>query len=269
MAFEDKQKGERISKIKDTLSRVLAKFEDALYPEDITCDACGGELSSDTRYRLCADCMEKLPFVKDKHKCLVCGVPLVDESNYCNRCQYKKSEFVKNRSPLVYEGLATKMVFSLKFGKKKYIAKTLGALMADEYLKCGFDSEIVVPVPMSEKEENARGFNQSYLLAVEIATRLKLPMLDALKKVKDTSAQKQLLGKEREENLKDAFKCVYDEVKGRKILLVDDVFTTGTTANECSRALLKAKAREVSVLTACVTKLKMPVESADGKTDKI
>ncbi len=251
--------------IKGALDRILS----VLYPEDITCDACGGELTSDTRYRLCADCMEKLPFVLDKHKCLVCGVPLEDESDYCNRCQFKKSEFVKNRSPLVYDGLAKKMVFAFKFGKQKYIAKTLGALMADEYLKCGFDSDIIVPVPMSEKEEKARGFNQSYLLALEIASRLNMPMLDALKKVKDTSQQKRLTGKDREENMKDAFKCAFDEVKGRKILLVDDVFTTGATANECARALLKAKAREVNVLTACVTKLKMPVESADGKTTQI
>ncbi len=269
MASKKRQNGERLAKLKKMLKDVSNKLGEVLYPEDITCDACGDELCADTRYRLCADCMQKLPFVASSHKCLVCGVPLAGETDYCNRCQYQKSEFVKNRSPLVYDGLAKKMVFALKFGKKKYIATTLGALMADEYLKCGYDAEIVVPVPMSEKEEKARGFNQSYLLAVEVATRLKLPMLDALKKVKDTSAQKQLLGKEREENLKDAFKCVFEEVKGRKILLVDDVFTTGATANECSRALLKAKAREVSVLTACVTKLKMPVESGDGKTDRI
>ena len=70
--------------------------------------------------------------------------------------------------------------------------------------------------------------------------------------------------KEREQNLTDAFACIYKEVKDRKILLVDDVFTTGATANACTHTLLKAGAKEVSVLTAAVTKKKIPVESGDG-----
>ena len=117
----------RLAKIKALFKRMLDAFDGALYPLDITCDACGNELVEDTRYRLCSECMEKLPFAKG-HICLNCGVPLEDESDYCNRCQNQKSSFVKNRSPLVYDGEVKRLIYKLKFGKKTYIAQTLGAL---------------------------------------------------------------------------------------------------------------------------------------------
>lgn len=253
------------SRLKGFAKRIADSFRLTLYPEDITCDICGGELTAQTRYRICASCIEKLPFVKG-HKCVACGVPLADEADYCNRCKEDRGVFVKNRSPLVYDGETKRLIYALKFGKKKYIAKTLGALMADEFLKCDMRADIIVFVPMTREEEKKRGFNQSELLAREIGERLNLPVLPALVKTKETSSQKQLKGKDRAKNLEGAFSCVFDEVKNRNILLIDDIFTTGATANECSKALLKSKAREVNVLTSAVTKLKTPVESNDGTT---
>lgn len=249
----------RLAKVKAFFSKALDTFDDALYPLDCTCDVCGEELVEDTRYRLCSECIANLPFAKG-HICLNCGMPLDDESDYCNRCQNQKSSFVKNRSPLVYDGEVKRMIHKLKFRKKKYIAQTLGALMADKYLESGMDSEIIVFVPMTESELKKRGFNQAELLAMEVGRRLDIPVLPALVKIKDTSQQKELKGKDRASNLEGAFACLFEQVKGRKILLVDDVFTTGATANECANTLLKAKAREVCVLTAAVTKLKVQSE---------
>lgn len=259
-----KEKRERAKeRISAFVKKTVAVFDGALYPLDCTCDVCGEELVANTRYRLCSDCMEKLPFAKG-HRCLCCGVPLADESDYCNRCQYERGAFVKNRSPLVYEGETKKMIYSLKFAKKKYLAETLGALMADEFLDCDMKADIIVFVPMTESEQKKRGFNQSELLANEVGKRLNIPVLPALVKIKDTKAQKELQGKDRANNLEGAFACVFEQVKNRTILLVDDIFTTGATANECAKTLLKAKAREVNVLTAAVAKLKIPVESNDG-----
>ena len=261
-----KQKREAIkTKIVDFFKRGIKAFDKALYPMDCTCDVCGEELVADTRYRLCSDCIAKLPFANG-HRCLCCGVPLADESDYCNRCQYERGAFVKNRSPLVYEGETRKIIYSLKFGKKKYLAQTLGALMADEFLKDNMEADIIVYVPMTEAEEKKRGFNQSELLADEVGRRLNIAVLPALVKIKETKAQKELGGKERAQNLEGAFACVFEQVNNRKILLIDDIFTTGATANECAKVLLKAKAREVNVLTAAVAKLKIPVESNDGTT---
>ena len=123
------------------------------------------------------------------------------------------------------------------------------------------DAEIAVFVPMSDAEKKKRGFNQAELLAREVGERLGLPVLPALVKVKETSPQKELTGKERADNLKGCFSVAYaDWIAGRRILLVDDVFTTGATANECARTLLKAKVRQVSVLTAAVTVQKLATE---------
>ncbi len=248
-----------MQKVKAFFKKLLCEFDSALFPLDCTCDVCGEELVDDTRYRLCSECIEKLPFVKG-HICLNCGVPLKDESDYCNRCQNQKSEFVKNRSPLAYDGEVKKLIYKLKFGKKTYIAQTLGALMADKFLECGMDSEIIVFVPMTNEEVKKRGFNQAELLAYEVGKRLNIAVLPALVKVKDTSQQKELKGKDRATNLDGAFACAFEQVKGRKILLIDDIFTTGATANECAKTLLKAKARQVCVLTAAVTQLKIPNE---------
>ena len=249
----------RLAKIKAVVKRAFKAFDGALYPLDCTCDACGNELVEDTRYRLCSECMASLPFVNG-HICLNCGVPLKDESDYCNRCQNQKSAFLKNRAPLVYDGEVKRLIYKLKFAKKTYVAQTLGALMADKFLECGMNSEIIVFVPMTASEEKKRGYNQAELLANEVGKRLDIPVLPALAKIKSTSEQKELKGKDRALNLEGAFACIFEQVKGRKILLIDDVFTTGATANECAKVLLKAKAREVCVLTAAVTQLKIANE---------
>lgn len=253
----------RFEKIKSGVRRMCAAFDRALFPEDITCDLCGEELIAKTRYNLCGECIADMPMTGE-HICLICGVPLDDEADYCIRCQNQKREYEYNRSPLVYDGKSKELILAMKFGGKKYIAKTLGAMMSDEYIKRGMQAEIAVFVPMTHDEGKKRGFNQSELLAREVADRLKLPLLPALVKTRDTSAQKQLKIDERESNLKDVFACVFKEVKNRKILLIDDVFTTGATANACTDTLLKAGAKEVYVLTAAVTKKKIPVESDDG-----
>ncbi len=250
-------------KIKAGATRAVRAADGAMFPADITCDICRSELIAPTRYRLCAKCLEEMPFVGD-HICLSCGVKLTDESDYCNRCQQNDYKFRLCRAPLLYDGLAKDAIYQLKFGGRKYIAYTLAALMADEFLKRDMEGEIAVFVPMSPSEEKKRGYNQSELLAREVASRLNIPLLPALIKVRDTSAQKRLTGAERAENLKKAFRCIFDEVKDRKVLLIDDVFTTGATANECADVLLKAGARSVSVLVAAVTKQKLPVESETG-----
>lgn len=252
-------------RLKENIVRLKDRLLDAIFPEDITCDICGEELVADTRYRICAQCMEDMPFVEGK-RCTVCGVPMKDEAEYCLRCQHAPDSFVKNRSPLVYEGKAKQLIYQMKFANKSYIAKTLGALMADEYLNDDMGCEIITFVPMSEGEKKKRGFNQSELIAYEVGRRLNMPVLPALEKIKDTPSQKEMTGTQRAQNLKSAFVCVYDVVKDRKMLLIDDVFTTGATANECSNVLLKAKARSVCVLTAAVTPRRIDGERADGKS---
>ncbi len=245
-------------KASELVKRMAAFAKGALFPLNVTCDVCGAELTADTRYRICGACAEELPFVGE-HICLVCGTDIANEADYCERCKKTESVFKINRSPLIYKDGAKKLILSLKYAKKTYLVDTLASMMADTYLNNDMQAEIITFVPMSESEKKARGFNQAELLALKIGEKLKLPVLPALHKIKDTSAQKELKAKERAENLKGAFACVFKEVKDRRMLLVDDVFTTGATANECASTLLKAHCRDVSVLTAAVTEQQKPL----------
>ncbi|MBO4554282.1 MAG: ComF family protein [Clostridia bacterium] len=253
-------------KASEIFKRIFGAVSDAVFPKDITCDSCGGELVADTRYRLCAKCLEELPII-DGHICLSCGAPIKDESDYCLRCQKNETVFERSRAPLVYDGEAKQLIHKFKFNGKKYIAETLGAMMADCFLKNEMQADVITFVPMTKSEFKRRGFNQSELLALEVGKRLNIPVLPALVKLKDTSAQKELGREEREKNLDGAFRCVFDEVKRLNVLLIDDIFTTGVTANECSKALLKGKAKSVSVLTATVTVLK-PIGEEKEESEK-
>ncbi|MDD4839693.1 MAG: ComF family protein [Clostridia bacterium] len=246
-------------KFSKVLKNLWNAFLKTLFPPKVACDSCGLELVADTRYNLCSSCIEKLPFNNGK-VCAVCGTPIDDEADYCIRCQNTESSFEKNRSPLVYQAETAKLILSLKFGGKKYLVDTLSALMADTFIDNRLIADVLVYVPMTNLERKKRGFNQSELLAVEIGKRLEIPVCKGLLKVKETSLQKELSAKERAENLAGAFLAVPEFVKGQSIVLIDDVFTTGSTANECAKALLKARAKRVNVLTAAVTKQRIFME---------
>ncbi len=248
-----------MKKPKDFFIGIGASLKRALFPENITCNLCSEDLHEDSRYGLCEKCLEELPFI-DGHFCAVCGVPLDAEEQYCLRCQNLEAYYMLNRSPLLYDGKTRELIHQLKFAKRKYIAKTLGAMMADVYIRENIPADFAVYVPMTESEEKKRGFNQSELIAVDVTNRLNMPLLPALRKIKDTSQQKELGRADRAKNLEGAFVCGFEQVKGRNILLVDDIFTTGATSNECAKTLLKAGAKKVYVLTAAITKPKIPVE---------
>lgn len=238
---------------KNLLQKCKNGFLDALFPDGVSCVCCNKELSANTRDNLCAECMEDvLSF--SHHRCQVCGVEIKNEADYCTRCMNFDRFFEKNRSPLKYEGVGEKLIKKLKFGGKLYVAEELAKLMCDEYINESYCCDLVCYVPMSDSEKKKRGFNQAELLAEHISKRLNLPLKNALIKTKDTSDQKHLLGKERRENLKGVFSVIApQDIKGKTVVLIDDVFTTGATVNECSRTLKKAGAKGIYALTACVT----------------
>lgn len=134
----------------------------------------------------------------------------------------------------------------MKFYGLKRLAKSLGSLLA-VYDLSGTDG--IVPVPLSIKSLSARGFNQSLLIARVISKKLNVPLLmDNLRKIKETPPQIGLSARDRLLNLKNAFE-VRGSIQGLRLLLVDDVMTTGATVTECSKVLIKVGAKEVTVLT--------------------
>lgn len=245
---------------------LLTRIAKTLFVDDCNCLICGRELIEKHRSGLCPECLKNLS-LKNGEICRKCGRVLENEADYCNTCQNNDRHFNAARSVCVYEGEAVKLVQGLKFGNKRYYAKYLANLMADKYLDEEMDCDCVIAVPLSSKRRKLRGYNQADLLARELSSSLRLDYIDkVLVKVKDNEMQAKLGHAQREENVKGAYKVEdRDAVKGRKVLLVDDVMTTGATASEAARVLMKAKAQSVSVLTFASTRYKVPSETGDGE----
>lgn len=226
------------------------KFFNILFPRDIKCLVCKEELSHNTLYSICDKCMDSLPFIRGKI-CLRCGQPLSNEANYCLRCKNNKFEFKANRSVFTYRGAIRKLIKNLKYDNMKYLAKTFSNFIASEIMNYSVNFDMVVPVPLSERRRKIRGYNQAYLLCKSLQDKLHFDVReDVLIKIKHTPSQAYLSVEERRKNLEGSFKVVDKSfVKGKTILIVDDIYTTGSTMNECAYTLKKAGAKEVYCMT--------------------
>ena len=221
-----------------------------IYPNGYKCLCCKDELSTNTLYSFCDNCEKKLPFNKGKI-CVKCGSPITGMGEYCIHCKNIKPHFKKNVSIFLYSKPIDSFIRKLKFDNEKYLADTLSNYIASEVVKMDVNFDFVIPVPLHKIRESRRGYNQSELLCKTLREKLNMKVLTGvLIKTKNTLSQSNLTRSERIENLENAFK-VEDKtiVRGKTILLVDDVFTTGTTINECSRTLLDAGAKAVYSVT--------------------
>lgn len=245
------------------------RAERLLFVDDCNCIVCGKELSEKTRDGLCAECRKKMPF-NDEKICDKCGRIIANEAEYCNTCQSRERYFGIARSCFVYEDEAVSLVYRLKFGGKRYLAKYMANIMADKYLQSGFVCDSVIAVPLSAKRKKQRGYNQSELIARELSRQLKLDYLcGAVIKKKDNEPQAKKGTFDRELNVAGVYEAADKEaVKGRRILIVDDVLTTGATASEVARVLLKAKAKSADVLTFASTRYKVPSESNKAEREE-
>jgi ComF family protein len=180
-------------------------------------------------------------------RCGICGEPFPSEHGLvCAECITKPPAFSRAFSYGLYEGTLEQAVKALKFSKIKRLSREMGKLLRKIPLP---ETDGIAAVPLSRKGLLERGFNQSLLLAKEISDFSGTPLLpNALFKIKETRPQALLSKKDRLANLKGAF-MAGEEAAGNTILLVDDVMTTGATLHECSKALLKAGAKEVFAAT--------------------
>lgn len=210
-----------------------------------TCDLCGREVFENER--VCKDCMPRLPWNLGAF-CRRCGRKLREEG-LCPDCRERPPAVAYARSLFTHEGEAARRVVAFKRGSR-YLFRTFTEL-ALPFVSTRFpEADSVTFVPMTERAEKARGYNQSRLLAEAIAAGCGLAFLSPAVKTRETEAQKFLGKREREENLKGCFSVKHRaEVKGRKILIVDDTFTTGATVNELASVLLRAGAEKVYAFT--------------------
>ena len=245
------------------MSSEFFKLLSHLFVAEHNCIVCGRELPKPSRYRICNRCYATLEVIGER-RCLKCGAMLRAEENYCLDCQNHEKHFDRAFSPVAYSGAGAALVTSLKFRGKKYLARPMARWMTDRFLEEEIAVDAVLPVPLHANRRKQRGYNQSELLAEVIAEGLRLPLdLTSVYRAKDTLASTGLEGGRtaREENMKDAFKMHSDEsVKGKNLLVVDDVITTGATTSELASVLKKAGARSVYVLTFASTREKPPIQ---------
>ncbi len=191
-----------------------------------------------------------MPFV-GRPFCRRCGAPTAFEVYSCGECSSRDFGFDGARAPLRYEGAGKELVHALKYkGYAPVVEKVMAPLMAN-LLDGNHRFDLVVPVPLHRTRLAKRGFNQAELMARGVAERINAPVLDKLRVVRRTRDQVELSSEARRTNVAGAY-ASKGPVVGR-ILLVDDVFTTGATLSECAEALRKAGAGEVQALTLCRT----------------
>jgi ComF family protein len=232
------------------LSAIKEAILDILYPQNIACILCRQRARDIDDKGLCRTCASSLPLITPP-VCHKCGRPL-GEDGICIDCAYVRYHFEQAVSVLHYTPEIKQLIHRFKYGGISYLSRTLGWWMAEAFnQRCGWDVDVIVPVPLHPRRQRQRGFNQSALLAREMGRYIGVAVNErVLIRKKYTPAQAGLSKFQRMQNLQDAFEVRKPEaVRGKSVLLVDDVFTTGSTVDECSRVLLQAGAQRVYVLT--------------------
>lgn len=243
--------------------KLFSSLMDLIYPP--RCGVCRTFLLEDglnhegKHLDLCRSCFDSFTEVTSP-MCPLCGKPFGSGSGQdhtCVDCLAVTPFFEIARAPYLYEGLLMTAIHEFKYSKRSSLAESLGPLLASYAARWLGNPEgmLVIPVPLHPKRLRQRSFNQSLLLARPVAARLNVD-LDwlSLRRMRFTQPQANLPSDERKKNVRRAFGVTEsDRLEGRKVLLVDDVATTGSTLNECARVLKKAGAKEVFCLTLART----------------
>ncbi|MFH1859476.1 MAG: ComF family protein [bacterium] len=241
--------------------RIFWGLFNLIFPAE--CSLCSNPLETIRERYICSDCIKKITPL-DLPVCEKCGKPLVSSFNLiqyplCRQCRTLKRYFTAARAVGAYEGVLKKAIWLFKYEGKTGLQDMLGHLMVDRISHLGWANssigseriDIIIPIPLHKTRLKARGYNQSDILAAFMGKKLGIPVSrNNLKRIKATITQASLKRKERIKNIHNAF-CIQkpEEISGKRILLIDDVFTTGATSNECSRILKQAGSSDIFVLT--------------------
>lgn len=244
-----------LTRLSNTLSDLGVSFLDLCFPR--CCAGCGKTWLFAAEGAWCRACLEELPWIRPPI-CTVCGCPFPDSAptagHLCGDCILSAFSFDSARSATNHSGVVRDRIHQLKFGGQLCFGPPLAELLAKVLREDGFASDsvdLLVPVPLHVRRLGRRGFNQAGILARMLGEKLGMTVrFDALVRKQWTDPQTRLSRMERLENVKGAFAVRNEaEVEGKRIILVDDVFTTGTTLSECAKTLKASGAVAVHAVT--------------------
>lgn len=237
--YKNKDKIQNSTKMRE--KRTVPQILNLIYPP--TCGICG-KLSQEYLCKKCEKILE--------------AQALFEIEKVSNMSEINKN-FENHLYIFKYEGIIRNTIIKYKFNEKSYLYKTFVnfLLKNEKFFKILESYDTIIPVPISKKRKKQRGYNQSELIAKELANKLKIDLdISSLCKQKDIIEQSKLSKEERVENIKGAYilkkqNYIQNEnvLEDKKIILIDDVFTTGSTANECCRVLKQANPKRIDVLT--------------------
>ena len=211
------------------------------------CAGCGVIVAD--LHSFCLDCWKQVEFLGDGG-CQTCGIPLAaTEAQTCGVCLARPPRIERTRAAVAYDDLSRSLAIRLKYGRKVAVAKTMARYMEPLVERAG--DRVIIPVPLHRTRLWERGFNQSALVASELSRRLGIPAnCLALRRIRRTPALKGMTPLQRRKTVAGAFR-VHDKaaIAGRTVVLIDDVLTTGSTADACARALKSAGAARVELVS--------------------
>ena len=231
-----------------------SEFLDCLFPSQ--CFFCNRELQRNLH--LCESCSSSRFLEKKGVLCVRCAkkLPLPDYAlgEFCENCKEEQPVFSQVIATLAYEENMREIIHSFKYQKRRYLVKALGKILVsslEENLYLDKEKMVLSFVPMSSQRFRERGFNQAKELALFVSRKTQIPILDCLGRRKSSIPQARLERRERMKNLCDTFylkkhSSLQKKLEGKKVILIDDILTTGSTANYCAKELMK-RAEEVIV----------------------
>lgn len=224
---------------------------DILYPA--RCPVCHGVLRG--KGSVCEPCKAKLRYIKEP-KCKKCGKEIEKpEQEYCRDCMRFSHSFDKGMAVFAYDDIMRRSIAMFKYHNRREYARFYAREMdthCSRFLKmCAPD--VILPVPIHKKKKRQRGFNQAELVAKELGKLLKIPVdTDYLIRIEKTTPQKELNRQQRKENLKKAFAVKKGKKTYRRVLVIDDIYTTGATIDAISEILRENQAKNLFFLCICV-----------------
>ncbi|MFQ7473292.1 MAG: ComF family protein [Anaerovoracaceae bacterium] len=236
------------------LRGIFSRVTEAVFPSNIYCLICGSMIDETRVYSLCDKCMGKIHWIGE-HTCSKCGKALSEEyrGQICYDCMIREHKFKKGYSCMTYGLYERRMIFDCKYNGKGYIGQKFGDIMYDRIMAEDLNVDLITAVPIHKSREKSRGYNQTEIMAKRLSHLWNIPFKGAaLKRTVSTPLLRSLAPADRESVLKGAF--AVDErysmdIRGKKILLVDDIYTTGATADECSKTLMACGAEEIYLLS--------------------